>query len=307
MYLQSDSSAIGKHLETYERMAESLRNHLFCFGLGYCATYLVTALQDYKRDNWQFSGTTRSSLSTIDNVHLYQFDDIAYLPQDITHMLVSIPPTENGDIAFNNFSKHIVHLKTLKWLGYLSSTGVYGDCQGGWVDENSEVNPANAFSKNRILAEEQWLSLYKKYNIPIHIFRLSGVYGLGRNQLEKVMLGQGQIIKKPNQIFSRVHVEDIAQILLHSIQLPIPGEIFNVADNLPSPPEEVMLYAYRLLNLKPPEPVSIEQAGISEIAKKFYSESKKIKNDKIKQLLKIKLKYPTYKKGLRAIFEEILG
>lgn len=281
---------------------KSLKNHLFCFGLGYCAQYLAAALQG---QDWQFSATTRSSFSKILGVDMHLFDNMVYLPHNITHMLISIPPAEEGDIVLNNFKKHILHLKELKWIGYLSSTGVYGDCHGAWVDEQSKINGDNPFAKKRIVAEEQWLSLHQEFQLPVHIFRLSGIYGHGRNPIEKIISGQGQIIKKPGQIFSRIHVEDIVQILLQSMKVPTPNEVFNMADDHPVSAEEVMLYAYELLKIEPPKPVTLEQSDLSEMAKRFYMESRKVKNNKIKQMFGIKLRYPTYKEGLNAIFEKL--
>jgi nucleoside-diphosphate-sugar epimerase len=288
-------------------MVESLNNHLFCFGLGYCAKHLISILQNQEANSWQFSGTTRSSFSKTSSVNLYLFDELAYLPSNTTHVLISIPPTDLGDIAFSNFKNHLLHLKNLKWLGYLSSTGVYGDFDGAWVDEQSQTKATSEYAKNRLAAEKQWLSLYKDQKIPVHVFRLAGIYGPERNPLEKIMAGQGQIIEKPRQVFSRIHVEDIAGVLLHSMHSPTPGEIFNLSDDLPSSPAEVMLYAYKLLGLTPPKPVALDKANLSEVGARFYLESRRVKNDKIKQIFGIKLKHPTYKEGLKAIFEELKG
>ena len=279
--------------------------HLFCFGLGYTARHLVEKLSNNPTEIWQFSGTSRTN-SSLANINTYIFDDLHYLPTNITHILISIPPKDNGDLVIEKFAKHLPKLKNLKWIGYLSTTGVYGDCKGNWVEETSPLNPSNQFAKNRVSAEKQWLALIQEHNIPLHIFRLSGIYGEeGRNPLEKIVQAHVDIIYKPNQYFSRIHVADIVNILSRSMQNPSPGEIFNLADDLPSPPDEVLQYAYKLLGKTPPEAILHEQATLSEMGKAFYAESRRVKNDKVKAFYGLNLQYPTYKEGLQAILKQI--
>lgn len=275
--------------------------HLFCFGLGYTALHLISSLD---QEDWLFSGTTRSNIN-LSNVTNYIFDEIVSLPNDVTHILISIPPKDSGDLVIERFAKHLPRLKNLKWIGYLSTTGVYGDYQGAWVDEDSPLNPGNQLAKNRALAEQQWLKLMQDNNLPLQIFRLTGIYGNGgRNPLERILTENVDIIHKPNQYFSRIHVDDIVNILTASMRQSPQGEIFNLADDLPSQPAEVLEFAYKLLSKIPPTPISYEQADLSERAKVFYSESRRVKNDKVKKHFNIKLIYPTYKEGLRAIFDE---
>jgi nucleoside-diphosphate-sugar epimerase len=279
--------------------------HLFCFGLGYTARHLVERLTNNPTKIWQFSGTSRID-AKLPNINTYVFDELHYLPTDITHILISIPPKDSGDLVIEKFAKHLPKLKNLKWIGYLSTTGVYGDCKGNWVDETSPLNPGNQFSKNRVNAEMQWLALMQEHNIPLHIFRLSGIYGpSGRNPIEKIMQGNIEIIYKPNQYFSRIHITDIVNILSRSMQNPSPGEVFNLADDLPSPPDEVLQYAYKLLVKTAPAAIPYEKATLSEMGKAFYSQSRRVKNDKVKTFFELKLIYPTYKEGLQAILTNL--
>lgn len=279
--------------------------HLFCFGLGYTAYHLIKKLSNSPTNIWQCSGTSRTN-SSLANTKAYIFDELYYLPTDITHILISIPPKDSGDLVIEKFAKHLSKLKNLKWIGYLSTTGVYGECRGNWVDETSPLNPGNQFSKNRITAENQWLALRKQHNIPLHIFRLSGIYGeKGRNPIEKIIQGKVDIIYKPNQYFSRIHLTDIVNILSLSMQKPAPGELFNLADDLPSHPDEVLQYAYKLLGKTPPPSIPYEQANLSDMRKAFYAESRRIRNDKVKAFFAPSLTYPTYKEGLQAILTNL--
>lgn len=270
-----------------------MAKHLFCFGLGYVAQALIAELS--KDSEWKFSGTKRSD-SHIHGVAVFNYDNLAILPRNITHILVSIPPKDEGDVVVKQFSKQIKMLPNLKWVGYLSATGVYGDTRGAWVDENSALNPGNVVSKKRLIAEHQWQDL----SVPLNIFRLSGIYGQGRSAIEQVLSGTAKIIDKPEQYFSRIHVEDIIQVLIKTIEKEITNETYNLADDLPSNPREVIEYACELLKIAPPKPIKLEEAELSEMGKIFYSENKRVKNDKIKNQLSIKLKYPTYKEGLKA-------
>ena len=192
-----------------------------------------------------------------------------------------------------------------KWLAYLSSTGVYGDTQGEWVDESSPLQPATELNVRRVESESAWLKMARQNGCPVMVFRCVGIYGPGRNLLISVKQGRARRIEKPGLVFSRIHVEDLVQTLEASIQKPKPGEIYNVCDDEPAPPSEAAEYAFKLLNISPPPLIPLESAELSEIARGFYKHCKRISNKKIKEELGVKLKYPNYRSGLDAIFKSM--
>lgn len=254
---------------------------LFCFGFGYTASYFAKALP------WEsVHGTHRGDFPLN--------DELLDALRNATHILHSIPPTADGDSVINLKSE----IRNLKWLGYLSTTGVYGNHDGGWVDETTPVQPNNERSAWRVKAEQQWL----KSGLPVNIFRLSGIYGAGRSAIDELKAGTAKRIHKENQFFSRIHVEDIVQILSKSFGHK--GEIFNCADDYPCSSAEVVEYAAKLTGVEPPPLVNFEQAQLSEMARSFYSSSRRVKNNKVKQMLGAKLLYPTYKEGLEAILTD---
>ena len=267
------------------------KKHLFCFGLGYTALHLIEKLQG---GDFVFSGTKRSSQNIAD-VEVHIFDEVLFLPQDITHILISIPPNEQGDLVYQTFAKQIANLPNLEWVGLLSTTGVYGDHNGDWVDEITPVNPQNARSKKRVLAENQWLELYDAKDIPLHIFRLSGIYGEDRNVMEMIKKNRATLIKDSRSFSSRIHVADIVQVLIASMQIPNAGNIYNIADDYPCPFTEVAQYVAELMGVNLPAPVDIYDESISPMRREFEAESRRIRNDKIKTELGVKLLYPTYK------------
>lgn len=288
-----------------------MNNNLFCFGYGYSCDYLGHELQ--KLENWNISGTTRTTekKDTLKNrgieAHIFDYEhplaDAAHILKDTTHLLISTPPGDEGDPAFISHAHDLTKLPNLKWVGYLSTTGVYGDRGGDWVDESSELRPSSKRGSRRVKAEEQWLSLYNAYNLPIHIFRLAGIYGPGRSALDTVRVGSARRIDKPGHIFSRIHVEDIAQILLASMHNPKAGSIYNVCDDNPAPSHEIVSYACDLLGKPKPPLISFENADISPMARSFYSDNKRVNNDRIKNDLNITLKYEDYKSGLKACMD----
>ncbi len=224
------------------------------------------------------------------------------LRPDVTHLLISAPPGENGDPVLHLFGEQLQRLsKQLKWVGYLSTTGVYGDRGGDWVDEDSPLEPTTARGQRRLEAERSWLRLHSDFGLPVHVFRLAGIYGPGRNTLLNVRDGSAKRIIKPGQIFSRIHVEDIAGVLAASIAKPHPGRAYNVCDDEPCPPQEVVEFAANLLGLPLPPEIPFEQAELSPMAKSFYAESKRVSNRRIKTELGYKLIYPNYRDGLAAI------
>ena len=276
---------------------------LLIFGHGYTANAFV----DYIRnEDWEIFGTTRNiqtaDLLTKKNVHPIMWSDepkIKSIIKRSDYILHSIPPTEIGDPVYKRFSEAIMSRSTdLSWFGYLSTTSVYGNHNGKWVDENTPVNPSSDRGNLRVQAENNWSSIN---DLPLHIFRLAGIYGPNRNPLDKIRSGKAQSISKPGQFFSRIHVEDIARILKASIEMPNRGSVYNVCDDMPAAPDEVLDYAAKLINYPDLPKVSFEKAQLSPMAKSFYSENKRVKNDLIKSEFKVTLKYPNFESGLNAL------
>lgn len=293
-------------------MVDSLSKKLFCFGYGYTCDYLGHALEQLPSD-WAVAGTTRDearkAVLRARGVEAYIFDaeenltDAEYVLSEVTHLLISTPPGEDGDPAFLSHGEIIANLPNLEWVGYLSTTGVYGDRDGRWVDESSDVVPTSRRGAKRVKAEEQWLSLFKMYNVPVHIFRLAGIYGPGRSALDSVRAGIGRRIHKKGHAFGRIHVEDIVNVILKSFQSPKAGEIYNVCDNTPAPSHEVIARACELLNRVPPPMVEFEDADLAPMTRSFYMDNRRTRNDKIKRELGVELKYLDYKAGLLGCLE----
>lgn len=285
------------------------RKRLFCFGYGYTSDYLGHELQS-RKEGWTIGGTTRDDDRRKEllarRIRARIFDqrtpiaDPNTLFNRFSHLLLSIPPDDEGDPVFNLHADEIANLKKLKWVGYLSTTGVYGDRGGAQVDETGEVRPSSQRGSRRALAEQQWLSLLHNHGIPVHIFRLSGIYGPGRSALDSVRVGVARRIEKPGHMFNRIQVEDIIQVLLASMANPNPGAIYNLADDRPAPSHEVIAYACQLLGLEVPPIIPIEQADLAPITMSFYKDNKHVLNNKIKQELGVQLKYPDFKSGLEA-------
>ncbi len=281
---------------------------LFCFGYGYTADALTRALR--ADQNWTIVGTTRDpgkrdimAENGID-AHLFSshhlISDPLSLLRETTHILVSTPPDDQGDPSFRLHGDDILNLPNLEWVGYLSTTGVYGDRGGEWVDERSHVQPTTRRGTRRARAEQQWLGLFDTEQIPVHIFRLAGIYGPGRSSLDSVRAGAARRINKPGHAFSRIHVDDIVQALRASMAAPHPGSIYNLADDYPAPSHEVIAYTCELLGKPVPPLLDYASADLAPITMSFYSDNKRIRNDKIKDELKVRLLYPTFREGLLA-------
>ncbi|HVJ36135.1 MAG TPA: SDR family oxidoreductase [Terriglobia bacterium] len=278
--------------------------HLFCFGLGYSATALADSLL---QRGWKVSGTCRTAEKATRlaargiTAHLFDRDrpvaELARHLQGVTHLLSSVPPDAAGDPVIDLHGAVLRQQKNFAWTGYLSTTGVYGDRQGGWVDEESALQPSGERGRRRLAAEKAWLELTP----PAHLFRLAGIYGPGSSALDTVRAGRARNIVKPGQVFSRIHVADIVQVLLASIARPHPGRAYNVCDDDAAPPADVVLYACRLLGIEPPPPIPFDQAELSPMARSFYDDNKRVHNDRIKQELGVSLLYPDYRAGLAAI------
>jgi len=269
--------------------------HLFCFGLGFSAQALIRRLQP---KGWTISGTNRDG-APLDGVTVWHFDGGAPVPEaaleGVTHLLLSVPPGADGDPVAKQHHGLLAQ-RRFDWVGYLSTTGVYGDRGGDWVDENSPLEPSTERGRRRLEAERDWLDL-----LDAHLFRLAGIYGPGRNQLVSMLDGTAKRIVKPGQVFSRIHVDDIAGVFAASIAAPRPGRAYNVCDDEPAPPQDVVAFAAELLGMKPPPEIAFAEAELPPMARSFYAESKRVSNRRIKQELGYRLLYPTYREGLRAL------
>ena len=280
-----------------------IKNSLFCFGLGFAAQALAKRMHS---QGWTVSGTSRAidKKDALEELSVFPFDgthateEIHNAISKATHLLVSIPPQPSGDVVLQNFFSKIAECKNLEWIGYISSTGVYGDTQGEWVDESSPLQPVTELNERRVEAENGWLKIG-----PVMIFRCAAIYGPSRNLLVSVKQGRARRIEKPGLVFSRTHVEDLAQTLEASMRNPKSGEIYNISDDHPAPPTEAVDYACKLLQVKPPPLIPFESAELSEIARGFYLTCKRVGNKKIKEELGVKLQYPDYRSGLDAIFK----
>jgi nucleoside-diphosphate-sugar epimerase len=219
----------------------------------------------------------------------------------VTHVLISVPPDELGDPVFERHGDAIAALPGLAWLGYLSTTGVYGDRDGGWVDENSELRPNGARGRRRAAAEAAWLGLWRGCGVPVHVFRLAGIYGPGRSPFDALRAGTARRIDKPGHPFSRIHVDDLASVLIASIDRPRPGAVYNVCDDEPASSIDVVAHAARLLGMPAPPLVPFDLAELSPMARSFYADNKRVSNALIKAELGVRLRYPNYRAGLAAI------
>lgn len=273
---------------------------LFSFGHGYSAKALTRLLLP---QGWQITGTTRSAEKAAalaeTGVTPVLFPGGAVDLDGVTHLLISAGPDAEGDPVLRAVGDEIAaRAGQFEWVGYLSTTGVYGDHQGGWVDESTALTPSTRRGQWRKEAEAAWGAIP---GLPLHIFRLAGIYGPGRGPFAKVRAGTARRIIKPGQVFSRTHVEDIAQVVAASIARPNPGAAYNVCDDDPAPPQDVIGHAAELLGLPLPPAEDFETAEMTPMARSFYAESKKVRNDRIKDELGVQLLYPSYREGLTAL------
>ncbi len=279
---------------------------IFCFGYGYTAARLAARLRN---DDWRIAGTTthedKANAMQAESIETHIWKGERLNPAALegkSAVLVSTPPGEDGCPVLQGASDALaVQSKGVDWIGYLSSNSVYGDHGGAWVTEETRPAPATVRAKRRNTAETQWRRFADTSNLPLIIFRLPGIYGPGRSALDAVRKGNAKRIDKPGHIINRAHVDDIVGVLTVSMEQPKTHDIYNVADDEPAPTHEVIAYASGLLGVEPPPLTPLEQAGLSDIAKSFYSECKRISNARVKEALSIRLKYPTYREGLEAI------
>jgi NAD-dependent epimerase/dehydratase family protein len=285
---------------------------LFCFGLGYTAGFLARELV---AAGWPVAGTTRDGApgSAPAGIAIYPFTrglplaDVRSVLAGTTHLLLSIPPDAAGDPVAAEHGGDIAALPALRWVGYLSATSVYGDRAGGWVDENSPLDPSGERGRRRVMAEAAWLDLHRRAGLPLHIFRLAGIYGPGRSAIDAVRQGRAQRIDKPGHVFSRIHVADIVAALRASMARPDPGVIYNLADDEPAPPEAVIAHACALLGVPAPPLIPLADAALSPAARSFYDDNKRVANRRLKEALGVRLRYPSYREGLAAVLAEPTG
>lgn len=279
-------------------------NTLLSLGHGYSARALAARLIP---QGWRVIGTTRSAEKQDEIARtgveplLWPGTDLRPFLQEVRHVLVSAGPGPEGDPVLAALGPDIAAIAPrLRWLGYLSTTGVYGDHKGAWVDEQTPLTPATKRGQARVEAEAAWQAIP---DLPLHIFRLAGIYGPGRGPFAKVRRGTARRIIKKGQVFSRIHVEDIAQALVLSIARPDPGAIYNLCDDDPAPPQDVIGHAAELLGLPLPPAEDFETAEMTPMARSFYAESKKVRNDHAKQALGWDPQFPNYRTGLAAMLK----
>jgi hypothetical protein len=275
---------------------------LLCIGLGYTARVFAARMAV----GWRIIGTAQSA-DGAERIANLGYEPIVFdgtVPSDTlrtalasaTHVLVSAPPDASGDPLLRHHAADLP--PALSWLGYLSTVGVYGDRGGAWVDETTAPKPVSNRSRWRLAAEQAWLDLAKRTGIRVEIFRLAGIYGPGRGPLESVRNGTARAIVKPGQVFNRIHVEDIANVLAATIARGPAHSLYNVTDDEPAPPQDVLAYAATLLELPPPPAVDFATADLTPMARSFYSECKRVSNARMKQALGVTLAYPTFRDGL---------
>lgn len=277
---------------------------LLSIGHGFSARALAPILI---RRGWRVIGTTRSP-AKIGQLERQGVEPLIWpgsrLPiETATHLLTSVAPNDTGDPVLSAIGDRLTTAWHLKWVGYLSTTGVYGDHGGDWVDESAALTPATKRGQARVAAEAAWSNLA----LPLHVFRLAGIYGPGRGPFAKVRRGTARRIIKEGQVFSRIHVADIATTVFASIQHPNPGAAYNVCDDEPAPPQDVIAHAAKLLGLPLPPAIPFEDAEMTPMARSFYAESKRVRNERIKSELGVKLKYPDYRRGLASLLKAETG
>ncbi len=270
---------------------------LFCFGLGYTASHLVRKLSP---SSWQYSGTKTKEAIRFDSTG--PVSQIRTHLKGVTHVLISIPPNKmHIDSTFHYHANELQNLPSLKWVGYLSATSVYGDWGGDWVDENTEVRPSTNRGKLRREAEKLW----QDADLPTHIFRLGGIYGPERNQINNVKTGRSRKIIKKNHYFSRIHVDDLCDAVIKSMENPSPGSIYNLVDDLPAPASDILDYLCDILNRPRIRGVRYKKAELSDGLRKFYAENRRVNNKLTKEALDWEPKYPNFREGYLELLRKL--
>ena len=288
-------------------------NRLFCFGLGYTAQRVAQRLAGR---GWSVAGTARTPKGA-EHIAAQGYDAFVFdgsspgvgVAEELaraTHVLVSAPPDAEGDPVLRHYTDDLARAPSLGWMGYLSTVGVYGDSQGAWIDETMPAEATSARGRRRIVAEQDWLALGAHRATRTQIFRLAGIYGPGRSAIDRMREGNAHRVVKPGQVFNRIHVDDIAAAVIAGIDGRGAEQIYNVTDDEPAPPQDVITFAAGLLHMPPPPEVPFEDAQLSPMAASFYADNKRIRNDRLRQDLGVALQFPTYREGLRAILADQL-
>ena len=283
-------------------------SRLFAFGIGFSAQMLAARLA---AEGWDIAGTARDEAKIAqlrsNGYEATRFGgtkdnpDLPALLDGTTHLLHSIPPGREGDPVLGCYRDEIAKLGTLEWIGYLSTVGVYGDQQGNWVDEATAPKPNSERTEARVTAEQAWIDFGAETGVPVQVFRLAGIYGPGRSVFDKLAAGTARRVNKNGQVFSRIHVEDIARALEASMARPRAGAIYNVADDEPAAPGDIVAYAAGMIGATAPPEIDFEDADLSSMARSFYEGSRRIGNALIKSELGVALRYPTYREGLASL------
>lgn len=272
---------------------------LLTLGHGYSAAALAASLGTGWRRLGAVREPGRAAGLRAQGVEPVDWGDAAAMEAAVaaaSHVLVSAPPGPEGDPVLALLGGRL-RRRGPDWVGYLSTTAVYGDRQGDWVDESGALAPVGERGRRRVVAERGWAAT----GLPVEFFRLAGIYGPGRSVLDRLREGKAQRVVRPGQVFSRIHVEDVARTLAASIATPRPGEVWNVADDEPAPPQDVVAFAAGLLGMEPPPEIRFEEAGLGPMARSFWGESKRVCNRRLRETLGVALRYPDYRAGLRAI------
>ena len=281
---------------------------LFIFGMGYTARAFGRAMAEVE---WM-GGTTRTAERALclaeRDFRARVFDGATVDPaiaddlREATHVVVSIPPGE-ADPVLARFAADLAAAPRLQWLAYLSTVGVYGNYGGAWVSETTTPHPQQPRSVARRKAEREWAKLAAERSTPLATFRIAGIYGPGRNAFVNLAEGKAHRIVKPGQVFNRIHVDDIVATMVAALERSARG-IFNIADDEPAPPQDVVTYAANLMGVAPPSEVPFDKAELSPMARTFYADNKRVRNRRIKEELGVALKYPTYREGLAALWRQ---
>ena len=285
---------------------------VFFFGMGYSSLATARSIHEILDAQLPIAGTTRSE-ENIERLvespyRLHLFDGTAKGPtlgEDLrkaSHVVLSIPPNDSGDPALRFHRDDLDAAANLEWLCYFSTVGVYGDFGGAWVDESAATRPVNRRSQQRVEIEQQWRDYAAERGVPLMVLRLAGIYGPGRSAFDKLREGTARRIVKPGQVFNRIHVEDIGRVTTLAARAKLAGT-FNLGDDEPAPPQDLVAYAAEMMGVPVPPDLPFEQAAMTEMARSFYVDNKRVSNKAIKQALGIELLYPNYRAGLEAIFE----
>lgn len=284
---------------------------VFFFGLGYssqASAHLLRKGGGSVSTLGTVRGTDKAKRLAADGLEAVVFDgaapgpDVAKSLGEATHVVVSIAPDETGDVVLRHHRADLDAMPDLQWLCYYSTVGVYGDFGGAWIDESAPLSPRNLRSGVRASAEEEWIEYAKARGVPLCILRLAGIYGPGRSSFDKLADGTARRVIKPGQVFNRIHVEDIARVTALAAEQKLAG-IFNLADDAPGPPQDLITYAAEKMGKAPPPEIDFETAEMTPMARSFYRDNKRVSNQAIKTALGIELLYPDYRAGLDGIWE----